>query len=153
MHGETHSGYTSYVAGFLISTDCDEVVLIKKEKPAWMKGNLNAVGGKIEGNEPAAVAMSQEFFEETGVKIAEWHHFCELAGDGWDVKFFYAVAHPSYLHACKTMEDEQVLVYEVPTILADTKQQMCNLAWLLAMALSFARGRERAKSFTVEEVT
>ena len=37
-----------YVAGFLFSNDYKYVALIKKEKPAWQKGKLNAIGGKIE---------------------------------------------------------------------------------------------------------
>lgn len=35
-----------YCAGFLISTDLDNVVMIVKQNPPIMNGKLNAVGGK-----------------------------------------------------------------------------------------------------------
>lgn len=56
----------NYVAGFLFSENLLSVALIRKEKPAWQKGCLNAIGGKIEENETPFEAMKREFTEEAG---------------------------------------------------------------------------------------
>jgi hypothetical protein len=40
-----------YVAGFLFDSALHNVLLIEKQKPEWQVGMLNAIGGKIEGDE------------------------------------------------------------------------------------------------------
>lgn len=72
-----------YVVGFLFDTDKANVALIKKTRPAWQAGKLNGIGGKIEDTDASpAEAMSREFFEETGVRIAAlgWDNFGKLVG-------------------------------------------------------------------------
>jgi 8-oxo-dGTP diphosphatase len=59
--------YIIYVAGFLFSEDESKVVLIEKNKPDFLKGLFNPVGGKKENNETSLEAMIREFKEETGV--------------------------------------------------------------------------------------
>jgi len=44
-----------------------EVLLVTKNKPAWQKGKLNLVGGKIEVGEDSSQAAKREFEEETGI--------------------------------------------------------------------------------------
>lgn len=90
-----------WVVGFRIDRDSDLVVLVHKNRPPWMRGLLNGVGGKvetadvIEGNRLALVhaasdwasrelavqiAMAREFDEETGVSTEphEWRRFVTL---------------------------------------------------------------------------
>ena len=62
-----------YVVGFLLNYDRTQVVLIRKNRPAWQAGHLNGVGGKIEMGETPIEAMTREFEEETGL------HFTRVA--------------------------------------------------------------------------
>ena len=68
----------SYVCGFLF-TDPDaaqshllQVLLIRKLRPAWQKGYLNGIGGKIEPGETPLEAMNREFEEEAGISGLNW---------------------------------------------------------------------------------
>ena len=45
----------------------DKVLLILKDKPAWQKGRLNLLGGKIEPGETPAEAAFRELKEESGI--------------------------------------------------------------------------------------
>src|SRR5688572_19942605 len=83
----------NYVAGFMFSADKRHVALIKKSKPGWKKGKLNAIGGKIEEGEIAYEAMTREFREEAGVStdFDTWTHFLTMKGSSWAVLFFCAV--------------------------------------------------------------
>src|SRR5436190_15473444 len=82
--------FTRYVAGFLFTNDGRAVVLVRKNKPAWQKGRLNGVGGKVEGDETPAAAMQREFREEAGVDIPAdaWQEVVVLEGHGFAVHFF-----------------------------------------------------------------
>ena len=40
--------------------------VIKKERPVWQAGLLNAIGGHVEKGEYPVEAMQREFLEETG---------------------------------------------------------------------------------------
>lgn len=66
---------TLYVLGFAFDL-YGAVAMIKKNKPEWMLGLWNGVGGKIELNEGPHEAMTREFREETGQQIPEknWSH-------------------------------------------------------------------------------
>jgi 8-oxo-dGTP diphosphatase len=70
----------NYVAGFLFNPELNRVLLVKKSKPAWQVGALNAIGGKIENGETRQAAMVREFEEETGVRtiIETWKFFATL---------------------------------------------------------------------------
>jgi 8-oxo-dGTP diphosphatase len=151
------TGPIEYVAGFLIDTDCVEVVLIKKRKPPWQAGKLNAVGGKIEPNESSIAAMQREFEEETGVSIPVWHGFCTLSGQDFVVNFFYAIASSRRLYNCTTLTDEMVSVYSIPRIINSAQRRvpltLPNIPWLLSMALSFVYSDEGCDAFKVIEVS
>lgn len=44
-----------------------KILLVLKDRPSWMKGRLNLVGGKIEKNETPAHAAMRELEEESGL--------------------------------------------------------------------------------------
>lgn len=135
-----------YVAGFLFNESCEQVVLIRKLHPAWMKNKLNAVGGKIKEGEAPFDAMCREFFEETGSRfVSNWKPFCLLIGEGFKVHFFWATTNDQFF-GVKTQEEEEIIVCEVNELPGST---MTNLRWLMEMALSMPR--ERATTFVIEE--
>lgn len=133
-----------YVAGFLFSPDKRFVVLIRKNKPDYLKGYLNGVGGKIEDGESEHDAMVREFAEETGLRIPQWNKFCALKGKNFHVVFFYA--YDKDYRKIKSTTSEPVGVYGVdwcPTVLP-------NVNWLVPMALSMEN--DKAESFEVAEI-
>src|SRR5437764_210410 len=72
----------SYVCGFLFSPDRSQVLLIRKNRPAWQAGKLNGVGGKVEPGESLHAAMRREFREEAALDLPEsaWRHCLTLVG-------------------------------------------------------------------------
>lgn len=122
-----------YVAGFLFDEERESVALIEKQKPAWMAGKLNAVGGKIEGEETPAEAMTREFGEEAGVGGLEWQPVAVLYGPDWECHFFAAFS--VNILFVRSQEAEQIAVYDVPSVLAGKYPLMTNLPTLLALAL------------------
>ncbi len=119
------------VAGFAFNKDMDRVILIKKTRPEWQKGQLNGVGGRIGVEEGKYTAMKREFEEETGVLSSEacWNLFFRLTGTDWDVFFFYSIMDIS---KCKSVTDEMVLAID-PLNMPDN--MISNLKWLIPMAM------------------
>lgn len=121
---------TYYVAGFLFTEGNEHVALIRKAKPQWQAGKLNAIGGKIEYGETPSQAMVREFGEETGLRHTEWREFCVLEGPTSRVHFFVTVG-PA--HRLTSMETERIEIVRVATIRSE--QTIENLQWLIPLAL------------------
>ena len=117
----------TYVVGFAFGVG--EVALIRKARPDWQKGRLNGIGGHIEEGESSHEAMVREFEEETGVKIVIWDLFAKLQGKDWSCDFFRVFGVD--LTTLKTTTDEEVLVYPVNDLPAET---LPNLRWLIPLA-------------------
>lgn len=145
-----------YVAAFLFSPDLRRVALICKNKPAWQRGKLNAIGGKVEENEDLSAAARREFEEETGVLF-----------DGW--KFFLALKVPpssEVVHFCAGVSElvwrlgsptsETVFLVDVNTIEHDRIAEgepvpldgggwralyapLYNVPWLVRMAVDYLK--------------
>lgn len=121
-----------YVVGFVFTPDRDRVVLIEKLRPAWQKGRLNGVGGKIEAGETPLDAMVREFEEETGVYIdpSSWVYNVAMRAPDWEVHFYSAVTELATAVESKT--DEQVNLYPVPLLYS--YPTISNLRWLVPLA-------------------
>ena len=122
-----------YVCGFYFDHTFQQVVLIWKNKPAWQKGKLNGVGGKIEEGELTYEAMRREFKEETGVDHEKWHHLITLTGDDWRVFFYCAIGKVKEFEYVQTMEEEEVA--KIPVDRLDDFDYIPNLQWLVPMAI------------------
>lgn len=145
---------TEYVVGFLFSRDLSQVALIRKNRPAWMAGKLNGVGGHIEEDEEPAEAMEREFNEETGAAIGGpgWMQFARLHGDnngGWAVHFFWAVNQQDC--EIRIVTDEKVAWYSVSQIIAGSLPAIPNLRWLLPMALNDVGRLDVCSFFDIHE--
>jgi 8-oxo-dGTP diphosphatase len=145
---------TSYVVGFLFDQTLENVVLIRKAKPAWQKGKWNGVGGKIEPHETAADAMSREFEEEAGIKINPklWMKYCRLFNADWEIYFFVYIASHAGVH---TVTDEIVEKWGLPSLLTGQTPipLLGNLKWHMQLALAIAKGEETCTYFEIEEKT
>lgn len=121
-----------YVLGFAFTAALERLVLIRKAKPAWQRGKLNGVGGKIE-DESKYIAMVREFKEETGLSTTgqQWSYFCRMEGKDFEVHCFTTVAD---IHGCATQEAEPVEIVLVDEIKHLHKEMIENLPWLIHLA-------------------
>lgn len=131
---------TLYVAGFMFRgpADAREVLLITKLKPEWMRGKLNAIGGKIEECETPAMAMCREFREETSVQTTRmhWREYCVLDHLSRDGRVhFFTGEWPSGGWDARSVEAEQVRWYRTAEVLWPEHELMKNLLWLIPMAM------------------
>jgi len=122
------------VAGFLFSPDHQRVALIRKSRPSFHRGMLNAIGGHVEVGEEPYQAQVREFTEETGVTVGNWGQFLVLQVPGWKVHFFRAES--PLIDSVKTVTDEEVGVYNVSQLIGRKFNVVPNLYWMVPMALT-----------------
>ena len=126
---------TRFTLGFAFTTDGSRVVLLEKQSPAWQRGKLNGVGGKVEPDETALEAMVREFTEETGVATepARWRHYAELSGSAFHVDV-YSLFDDAVVDGARTVEIHEVRV--CPTTGSEIREKgINNLGWLIAAGL------------------
>lgn len=125
-----------YVAGFLFSEDRQKVLLIQKVKPAWQKGLLNGVGGKVEYfDENLKEAMIREFKEEAGLDINSWEPVVTLTGiregiETYSVEFF--CAYSDLIYQAKAMTVEGLLIADTFNL---PENIIFNLRWIIPLCL------------------
>jgi 8-oxo-dGTP diphosphatase len=113
------------------------VLLIEKTKPAWQKGLVNGIGGKIEPDDISDLsAMVREFREETGLitNDEDWDHFASLKGNDWEVIFFRSFQDRDFLCKAQSIEEEEVQLWEIAAAL-QSDVLMKNLKVLIPLAL------------------
>ncbi len=131
----TLNDMTKMVVGFMIDEKRENVVLIRKLRPDWMKGLLNGVGGKIEKGEFPHDAMAREYQEETGVETFayEWLHYLKMTGDDFEIYYFMSLR---TISTEKTMEDEEIVITPIDSIQLRDKSTVDNLPWILSLGLN-----------------
>jgi 8-oxo-dGTP diphosphatase len=124
-----------YVVGLL--HDGKNIVLVKKDRPDYLKGKFNGPGGKIEKGETPAQAIEREYFEETGLRITNWRPFAGMTfGQTWEhnIFFFEKKVPTAVLRRAKTMESEPVSVKKISTL--SKKKCASNLLWAVHLGTS-----------------
>lgn len=137
-----------YVLGFAHSIHGEVVLLIEKNRPDWMKGKLNGIGGKIEPGETPEDAMYREFREETGLEVGEWIRAGELFGPWGKVYVFKNALIYGVLRQARSTTDEVVDLISTSSLqsLARVGKVMKNVPALLQLCLL-----TDAVKFTIEE--
>lgn len=120
---------TDYVAAFAFSEDYTRVALMRKVRPDWQAGQLNGIGGKVEGRELPIEAMVREWGEETNSQPSELDFTLAviLVGRDWRVFFFRAVFDIDDL---KAAEDEPIEIHPANRLPTDV---LWNLWWLVPL--------------------
>lgn len=126
-----------FVAGFLFDDAGRRIALIHKNRgPEGIRGKWNGVGGKvdqIDGTyESIHEAMRREFYEEAGAYL-DWTHFSTLSCSDRSVDFFCAFSTEA-LSRVRTMEDEEVRIFDTQDQSWPSLPIVPNLAWLIPMA-------------------
>lgn len=124
-----------YVAGLLFDEAGEGLVLIKKNRPDWQRGKLNAVGGKVETGEHAWDAMHREFVEETGAATPAWKHFANVQGGWGTVHFFKAFDDEAFRNVHTETDEEIVTVWRDDNWEHRRYYKIPCLNWLIPLAL------------------
>lgn len=125
----------NYVLAFMVNATNNQILLIKKKRPAFQAGKMNGIGGKIEGDETPVEAIIREVEEETGLKTTEyeWANFGEMRlPDGGKVHLFKTFRDD--LENALSMTDEEVVVMDIDYNVLKPLV-MPNLIWLIDVAM------------------
>ena len=123
-----------YVAGFMFSEDMEQVAFIRKKRPEWQAGLLNAIGGHIEKSDFNTLsAMIREFKEEAGCLHFLWDEYALIKEEGiFEVYFFCTIGD---LNNLQTITDENITLVNVKDI--NKSKTIENLPWLIHLALDY----------------
>ena len=101
-----------YVVGFIFSSDHKLGLFIEKNRPAFQRGKLNGVGGRVEPDETATQAMVRECREECGLQteLAEWELQFVLSEAGDEVSFYALWMTEGRLRKAIRLTDERLVI-------------------------------------------
>jgi 8-oxo-dGTP pyrophosphatase MutT (NUDIX family) len=120
-----------YCLGFARDFD-GNVLLIEKNKPNWMAGCLNGIGGKVEDFEKFVSAMVREFEEETGVPTREedWRLRGVLSHQNYEMRI-YRCEKRIPADEPRSMTSERVGWFSMNEI--SSQRLVPNLAWMVPL--------------------
>jgi 8-oxo-dGTP diphosphatase len=119
-----------YVLALLFTADGREVVLVRKTRPAWQAGRINALGGKLRNGETLRDAARREVREEAGVDVDGWEEFL-VWGDP-EYRLRAVRAFDDAARRARTAEDQDVFLANVTGLPLDV---IDNLRWIIPLAL------------------
>lgn len=119
-----------YVLALLFTADAREVVLVRKTRPAWQAGRINALGGKRLPGESLAEAARREVREEAGVDVDGWEEF--LVWHDPQYRMRAVRAFDDAARQARTAEDQEVFLAYVGALPLDV---IDNLRWIVPLAL------------------
>ncbi len=119
-----------YVLALLFSSDRERLALVRKTRPAWQAGRVNALGGKVAPGETPLEAVRREVREEAGVDVGEWEEFLVWEDPVYRMHVFRAF--DPLADRVRTAEDQEVFVVEVRELPAEV---IDNLRWVIPLAL------------------
>ena len=103
---------------------------MRRDRPAWQAGRVNALGGRLMAGESAAMAARREVREECGVDVAEWREV--LAWEDAEYRMHVMSAMSDRARDARTMEDQEVFLANVNAL---PHNVIDNLRWLVPLAL------------------
>lgn len=110
-----------YVVGALFDDDGSNIVLILKNRPSFLVGKLNFIGGHIEEYDKTPLdAMIRKAKEEAGVYV-NWKFETMYKGDDFELYYFSAYS-TSAFKAATTLTDEMIVKCDTNNLPVDTYQ-------------------------------
>ncbi len=124
----------AYVLGLIFDAARRNVLLIRKNRPAFQAGRLNGLGGKVELGESPFQAIVREINEEANLVTTpeQWSFFGVMEGVGFAVHCFHAQVADLGLATAMTDESLVVLSVDDPRI---HHEGLSNLTAVLSAAL------------------
>jgi 8-oxo-dGTP diphosphatase len=119
-----------YVLALLFTADAREVVLVRKTRPAWQAGRVNALGGKVHEEEAILDAARREVREEAGVVVDTWDEF--LVWHDAEYRLRAVRAFDDAARLARTAEDQEVFLARVDELPPNLIE---NLRWIIPLAL------------------
>ena len=114
----------------LFTADGKEVVLVRKTRPAWQAGRVNALGGKLHDGETLLEGARREVREEAGVDVEEWEEFLVWEDPQYRLRAVRAFSDAARL--ARTAEDQEVFLAHVGGLPLNA---IDNLRWIIPLAL------------------
>jgi 8-oxo-dGTP diphosphatase len=103
---------------------------MRRTRPAWQAGRVNALGGGIIDGESSASAARREVREECGVDVEEWTEV--LVWEDAEYRMHVMRAMSSRASEARTLEDQEVFLASVDALPGNV---IDNLRWLVPLAL------------------
>ena len=119
-----------YVLALLFTADAREVVLIRKTRPAWQAGRVNALGGKLRSDESLFEGARREVREEAGVDVDRWERF--LVWRDAEYRLQAVRAFDDVARLARSAEDQEVFLADARGLPLDV---IDNLRWIVPLAL------------------
>lgn len=130
-----------YVVAFLFTPDFKDVWLIEKEKPAWQKGHMNGIGGKIEKHETPIDAAIREIKEESDltIDVNELSYVGHMGGENNDNSSFKVTIFTGITDKqLRTMEEEEI--YCIPVEKVKAFMHIENVPMLIETCIYYLKG-------------
>ena len=153
LSGRSVMDYKTMVVGFIFDESMSYVLLMKKNRPDWMAGYFNGVGGHTKDYEPTRATMSRETEEEVGIQIPEtvWVHVCNIINyEKEAIIDCYAVATNKFEFACSQTDE---FIYPIPVFAYDHRNVLPDVTWLIPLSIAVLKRQVRLTSYIIEEKT
>ena len=84
---------------------------MRRTRPAWQAGRVNALGGRLQPGESAVAAARREVREECGVDVAEWREVLVWEDAEYVMHVMRGVSELAL--EARTIEDQEVFLADV----------------------------------------
>lgn len=137
----------NYNLCFVFNSDLTKVLLIHKNRPEWMNGLINGLGGKIEDGEDTLLSVIREVKEESNLNLDKDSLMLITDVNSLDFTMkVYACAYKGNIDDSKSLEDEEVEWFNVDNL---PHNVIPNLFWMIPLSIDMLKNK-RIKNCLVE---